>query len=158
MAVETRSSSSKQGSSTYFGPNQIISRVSLLLPLIPPQIRAAASGQSQFASCAKTCAGAGYALTLIGADYSCRCAGSVAPAAALLWDTDCEAGGTGIAAFYNHADAATPCHVEDVPLANSGFKAAYNAATNVKFAAGREVHLVCFQPGFPAQKFWAVPA
>lgn len=113
---------------------------------IPPQIRAAASGQSQFASCAKNCAGSGYALTLIGADYSCRCAGSVPPAAALLWDTDCEAGGTGIAAFYNHADAATPCHVEDVPLSNTGFKAAYNAATNIKFAAGGEVNLLCFPP------------
>jgi hypothetical protein len=39
------------------------------------------------------------------------------------------------------ADPATPCRVEDVPLSTLGFKAAYNAATNVKFAAG-EHHMV----------------
>lgn len=67
--------------------------------LLPWQIRS----QGQVAGCSKACAAGGYALTLIGADSSCRCAGSVPPAAALLWDTECEAGGTGVAAFYNHA-------------------------------------------------------
>jgi hypothetical protein len=67
------------------------------------QVRTSASGKEAYLGCAKACAGGGYSLTLIGADYSCRCAGQVPPAAALLWDTECAPGGTGIAAFYNHA-------------------------------------------------------
>lgn len=71
-----------------------------------PQVRTEASGQASYTKCAKTCAGAGYALTLIGGDYSCRCSGSVPPAASLLWDTECEAGKTGVAVFYAHAGEA----------------------------------------------------
>lgn len=40
------------------------------------------------------------------------------------------------------ADAATPCRVEEVPLTDKGFKAAYNAATNVKFAADGSMQLI----------------
>jgi hypothetical protein len=68
-----------------------------------PQVRTAASGKDAYMGCAKACTAGGYSMTLIGADYSCRCAGQVPPAAALLWDTECAPGGTGIAAFYNHA-------------------------------------------------------
>lgn len=40
------------------------------------------------------------------------------------------------------ADAAAACRVEDISLSANNFKAAYNAASNVKFAADGSMQLI----------------
>ena len=41
-----------------------------------------------------------------------------------------------------HADTAAPCRVEDVPLSDKAFKAAYNDKTNVKWGADGSMSLL----------------
>ena len=41
-----------------------------------------------------------------------------------------------------HADPAAPCRVEDVPLSDKAFKAAYNDKTNVRWGADGSMSLI----------------